>query len=342
MFVHPMRRVAQGAVISAIGAFGLVGCGDPDQNTDLRPEGPPDVLTVLVHDDSSSFGETATYCKTGDEKRPRLVGLPDVSIQQVCPENVTEAVPMAANGSPTGFFVRFQFDELLDPNIETLTPVPDTEGVFTGSILPANPIATFECGGVAVDWDGYYSPSGNSVTWPLGPSLVVVPTDPSTIAADAECTISLAAANIKDKEGVATPDSQAFTFALAGLDIAATDPEVADDPADAAVITADSVVSIAFTGFVDPTTLAANEVILRKVTSCEDPTTVTTEVAAIGGEPGTIEITDAGATAPLTFDADAFYVVEFAPGATVEDAGGAMFALPGAADFSLCFGTEAP
>jgi hypothetical protein len=344
MSVIPVRRWAQGAVLSALGVSTLVACDDPEANTELRPEGPPVVLSVTVGNDPGGFAETATYCRPNDPKRPTFVALLG---DEVCSgEDPAAGATEVTDAVPTYPYVRIQFDELLDNSIQTLTEVldPDTgepTGVFTGTVVPKDPV-TLECGGTEVTYEGYYQPAGNSVTWPLGPSLVIFPEDPSTVAAGSSCTLTLNTAAVLDKQGEAATDMAPFTFGVAGLEIVETDPEQADDPAEAAFITTDSVVSILFNGFVDPTSLAANEVVLRIVTSCETPTTVTTEVAAIGGETGAIEITDAGATAPLTFDANVSYVVEFAAGATVTDAAGAVLTLPGPDEFSHCFTTEAP
>ena len=84
MLVQPARLSTQGAAVFAIGMLALGACDDPTARTDLRPEGPPEVLAVLVMNDSFGLYETATYCKVGDEKRPSLVGTPDFNILQIC------------------------------------------------------------------------------------------------------------------------------------------------------------------------------------------------------------------------------------------------------------------
>ena len=102
MFLNPSRRATQGAVaIAAVGAMALTACEDSTARTDLRPEGPPEVLAVLVLNDSvAGLVEAATYCKAGDEKRPVLVGLPDFTTTTLCPEDPNETVPMAEDASP--------------------------------------------------------------------------------------------------------------------------------------------------------------------------------------------------------------------------------------------------
>ena len=56
MFVDPTRGRSQGfaLVAAAAGVLGLGACTDPDQNTNLRPEGPPEVLAVLVMNDAAN------------------------------------------------------------------------------------------------------------------------------------------------------------------------------------------------------------------------------------------------------------------------------------------------
>src|SRR5262249_31085055 len=157
---------------------------DPVQDTDLRPEGPPDVLSVLVMTDASSqLIEKATYCRPGDAKRPAQVGLPDVTIQDVCPADLSVDADEVVNAYPDGWYVRIMFDELLDTSIEELKPILDSDGAdtgtFEGSIKASHPV-DLKCesvngGMINVDYDGYYQPAGNRVTWPLGPSLVIKP-----------------------------------------------------------------------------------------------------------------------------------------------------------------------
>src|SRR5690348_14644771 len=90
MFVHRSRLKTQGALaIAALLGTGLLSaCDDPVANTDLRPEGDPEVLSVLVMNDADSFFlETATFCKVDDPKRPGLVaaGLSFIPLQ-ICDE----------------------------------------------------------------------------------------------------------------------------------------------------------------------------------------------------------------------------------------------------------------
>jgi hypothetical protein len=229
-----------GVVAATLGAlsFGIAGCDDPAQNTDLRPEGPPDVLAVLVLTDAfDGLYETATYCRPNDEKRPNLVGVVYGSQEEICPANLSQTVDEVTNAYPDGWYVRIMFDELLDPEIETLTEVLDEDGngtdTYVGSIVDSQPV-TLRCesvsgGMVTVDYDGYYSPSGNRLTWPLGPSLVIKPNDPTLVATSSQCEVTIND-NVRDKSGNPVPSDQRgpYRFQIAPIEVLAIEP--ADDP----------------------------------------------------------------------------------------------------------------
>lgn len=235
MLVHRPRLKTQGAVVTAVATLALGACTDPTARTDLRPEGPPEVLAVLVLNDAlGGLVESATFCKPNDEKRPGLVGLPDFTTSQICPDELGESVDKIENAAPQGWYVRFIFDELLDPSVEDLIPVLDENnletGVFTGTISKTKPV-TLQCehpatgAMVEVAYDGYYSPSGNNVTWPLGPSLVVKPTDPTTIPVNTQCQITLKE-TIADKQGdrVLTSQLGPYPFKIAPIQTIAISP----------------------------------------------------------------------------------------------------------------------
>src|ERR1051326_15101 len=150
MFVHRTH-----GVVVAVGALVLGACTDPTQRTDLRPDGPPEVLAVLVMNDAAAnLLESATFCKTkapndgsantGDEKRPGLVGLPDFSSHQICPDDLTKGVDELTDAAPQGWYVRLMFDELLNPDIEDLIPIDDDNGqptgTYTGTIANTHPV----------------------------------------------------------------------------------------------------------------------------------------------------------------------------------------------------------
>ncbi|MBL9014409.1 MAG: Ig-like domain-containing protein [Myxococcales bacterium] len=196
------------------------------------------MLAVLVMNDAAGhLIESATYCKVGDEKRPARVGLPDFTAPDVCPPDVSKSAEEIVNAYPDGWYVRIMFDELLDPNIEELIEIEDPEtgegtDTYTGTIANTHPVK-LECesvggGFVEVEYDGYYSPAGNAVTWPLGPSLVILPNDPTEVATGKQCRVTIND-NVTDKQGNKVPMAQRgpFTFKIAPIQVVLIDP--ADD-----------------------------------------------------------------------------------------------------------------
>jgi len=227
----PVHWRSQALMLAAVT---FVGCGIPDQNTDLRPAGEPEVLAVLVGTDpSAELVESATYCAANDPKRPASVGLPDFSYAQICDDDISVEAPMVDNAYPDGWYIRVVFDELLDPSVEELKPILDSDGAETGTFygtLAGTQPVTLQCesingGMINVPYDGYYSPAGNAVTWPLGPSLVIQPAEPRAIATGAMCQVTLKD-SIRDKSGELVPAAQRgpFPFKIAPLQIVAIEP----------------------------------------------------------------------------------------------------------------------
>jgi hypothetical protein len=361
------RLKTQGAVLSALPLLALVACDAPDSNTALRPEGSPEVLAVVVFNDAvDGVVETATFCKKNDVKRPNFVGITFYGLNpMICSEDLSKGAGTlddmgtsnpgddvftehaVEDAVPSAWYVRIMFDELLDGDTaETLEPVidPDTmedTGIFTGSLAETQPV-TVTCDGTDVPYDGYYSPAGNAVTWPLGPSLVIQPLDTSAIATSSECTVTLKDV-VKDKEGNGVPSDQRgpFTFNVAGLASTAIDPEPAD-PGDEATIAPDSPVVLSFNHFIDAASLTAAEVIIEQVADCAAATgTVRTAViAASADDPFSVEITSTP-TVPvgLAWTPESFYRVTFADDVEVADlAGGTGTDIAG---LSVCFATDA-
>ena len=291
MFLNSRRQLkTQGAVAVAttIGVLALGACDDNTARTDLRPEGPPDVLAVLVLNDSvNGLVEAATYCKDGDEKRPVLVGLPDFTTTTLCPEDPNESQPMATDASPDTFYVRIMFDELLDPTVEDLIPILDDLGLetgsYTGTIANTQPV-TLKCTGVDgmlhdVPYDGYYSPSGNSVTWPVGPSLVIKQAGEFIIPTNSACEVTIKDF-VKDKQGEPVPADQRgpFKFKVSPIKPLVIDP-APDSTIDAIQLYFDNPY-MQFNTAVDPDSLCADE----DGTGLCDPGTVAWEISpSLGG-----------------------------------------------------------
>ncbi|MBA3396702.1 MAG: Ig-like domain-containing protein [Deltaproteobacteria bacterium] len=243
MFVYPQRRKTQGAVALAVGALAIAACDDPTARTDLRPEGDPEVLAVLVLSDSlHGLLETATFCAPNDPIRPTLVGLPDFTTTTVCDEDPSVPATMA-EAAPGSWYVRIMFDELLDPSIEDLIPILDENdmetGTFTGTLERTQPV-TLRCKGVDdmfhdVAYDGYYSPSGNNVTWPVGPSIVIRPLDPTIVPVASDCEVAIKADTVKDKSGNFVPPGQVGPYKFRTQPVTVIDTF----PADGGTVAAD-------------------------------------------------------------------------------------------------------
>lgn len=381
MFVsRSSRLLTSGAVLLGVHALGA--CSDPTLSTDLRPEGPPEVLTVMINNEGlNSVGdqfEHATFCKLNDTKRPGLVGQPDGGNEQVCSDDLTKGAgtdekvldpatgrftdmftpSIVTDALATAWYARIQFDELLNTDVEELTENLDDMGnpndTYTGHIKGTAPV-TLQCDtagdGTFVDvpYDGYYQPAGNSVTWPVGPSLVVIPDDTSTVATGSSCKIVLKKGIAVDKDGNSVPDDQLgtegqYNWKIEALALLGTTPEADPDPTDPNMTAAQDPTApaiISFNAPIDASSLTASEVILEQVTACDAATGVA-KVAAITADmddAGSIDIADSTATGGNAFAPNKIYRLTFAAGANVTDLAGGPADLPGASDLTLCFDT---
>jgi hypothetical protein len=344
---------SQGHLAVTACVFGLGACTAPTASTDLRPAGPPEVLTVLASDDASGAGivETATFCKANDNKRPGLIPANPDGPAQVCQDDLNAGADEVTDVVPVGWYVRLQFDELLNPSIEDLLPIIDSKGndtgTFKGSLARTQPV-TITCGGVDIAYDGYYNPSGNSVTWPVGPSLFIAPDDTSMIAAGTECQVTLNPDVVTDKDGNHVPADQLgpYKFKIAKLKLASTDPEAPKDPTKPSTISPAAPLIVTFNATVDAASLLPAEVtMLSGVTSCTDTTggvASTVDVVGHPDDPTSIKISDAAGAAANAKNAwltSTTYVITFAAGADVKDRAGATLTLPGSDKLSICFKT---
>lgn len=232
------------AAATVYGAL-LVGCTAPDQPTDLRKDGPPNVTAVTVMSDLKTavdprppslprLIETATFCRLNDDKRPGHVGLPNFSTTQVCPEDLSKGAdtPGTAEGAPPNWFARVCFDKLLDPNVEDLVPInmADPTGPQKGTLARTQPV-TLKCNGVDVPYDGYYAPGGSSQSWPCGPGLFLTPISAVSVQTGATCEIGLKDM-IHNKKGESVPSEQrSFTFKIAPMKLRFASPDPSDDGA---------------------------------------------------------------------------------------------------------------
>jgi len=241
------RYRSQGLLAVGLG-LAATACSSPDLATDLRPAGPPDVLAVLTQN-PLDLSETAVKCKyvggKRDPKGPGFVGDPVTGGAVVCPE--TEADFTAAQLEPRPLYtlsatgaiidtqvwgVRVMFDELLDADkVETLE-CDELTGICAGTFDETNPIK-LTCGAMntEVAYTGYYVPNGNNTTFPLGPSLYVLPNaDDMTFATGTTCNLTIDGAKVTDKDGAAPPDADLVTqLKIADLKLLSVDPEDGSD-----------------------------------------------------------------------------------------------------------------
>lgn len=253
------RYVSQGLLAVGLG-LAATACGEPEIRTDLRPEGPPDVLAVLVQSplvldfnpspQDPFVVEPAAYCKyVGgqlDPKAPTFVGDPIFGGDIICPDaeadfeaGTLEPRPLntlAANGQIIGqqyWGIRVMFDELLQADrVETLDceDIPDVGEICSGSFAETNPV-TLTCAGTEMPYTGYYVPNGNRVTYPLGPSIYVTP-DPDSMTAPtgSTCTLTLDPDKLVDKDGEPVPAADtSFDVQIADLMLMLVDPAPGDD-----------------------------------------------------------------------------------------------------------------
>jgi len=263
----------QGFLASALGLLAFAGCGGRgDLRTDLRPEGAPEVTTVMVMTDQDITAhaiilgnggipeEQATFCRDGDDMVPTVIGTPDQSVVLVCPEDDDDPqTAMVTNATPGGMQIRIVFDELLDTAVETLHDVDDDgpcdeESISCYGTLATTQPVTVMCGNAAVAYDGYYAPNGNIVSWPPGPSLVIQ-LAPFSVATGATCSVTVKD-TFTDKQGEVVPTEQRgpYNWAVAELSIGATSPEDGDDLAD------NEPAIISFNAPLDPATVTGADI----------------------------------------------------------------------------------
>lgn len=341
--------------------LGCGACSAPEEHTDLRPSGPPEVLTVLASNDPAGSGalESPTFCKVNDNKRPGFVPADLAGPTQVCPDDLNTGVPEVTDTQPVGWYVRIQFDELLNPDaVEELVPVVQNgkeTGLFSGSLAHTQPVQ-LSCNGVPVPYDGYYNPSGNAFTWPLGPSLFIKPLDTTTIATGTECEVSLTPDVVIDKSGEHVPATQfgPYKFQIAELKLLDEQPEPLTDTGMPIVMSPKQPVILTFNATVDVASLAASEVQISTVANCAtDPATGAIRTAKVGVhqtdltdpdsiDPQSIEISDSLAPVGQAWLSGMTYIVTFAPGADVKDLAGGVGPVLGDDDkpVVLCFQTD--
>jgi hypothetical protein len=258
-----LRYRTQGALAVGLGILATGCLSEPELKTNLRPEGPPEVLAVLAVDPAVTGHEGAAFCKyvgtTLDEKGPGLV-----QGSTICPPTADE---FEAEGLfPLAWDIRVVFDELLEGDVvEELICDVDGDGVTDdpietcdGTIANTRPV-TLSCGGTTINYDGYYYPNGNKESFPVGPALYVTP-DPAdlTFATGTECNITITDV-VVDKQGERVASAaNSFDISIQELSLFQTDPE----DGSTTPIAPDGAVAFAFNADLDAASVDAAELSL--------------------------------------------------------------------------------
>ena len=236
-----------------------VACSDPELASDLDEDGPPEVLEVNVvsesadEDPNGNAIEAATFCRPGEQFKVNTFYCPLRRNGENKPiAGARELAEPLLDASPIGWHARFIFSELLDPSIEDLV---EEDGVVTGSLAGSQPFV-LTCDGAEVPYDGWLDPSGNHLSYPPGPSLVVTPLE--FIATGTPCEVSLREGVVTDKDGDAVPGDHLgpYPFGVAVLSIGTPDPADATDGVDPA-----APISIPFNAPIDLASVDGNIVV---------------------------------------------------------------------------------
>jgi len=209
------------ALVTIAAGATAIACSDPDFNTDLDTDGPPKVTMVTIL--SESAGETPTFCINGEGVKVNADLCPEVANQP----GVRDVSPVM-DAEPVGWFARVVFSELLDPDIERLEEVDDDGDGITDRVvghLDESLPVELNCSGDAVAYDGFYDPSGNDVTFPPGPALVIQPLD-FVATGTSNCAVKIKP-SVADKEGIPVSDTNLMgphQFGIAVMTTAGSDP----------------------------------------------------------------------------------------------------------------------
>jgi hypothetical protein len=222
-------------------------CSDPELASELNDGGPPEIVQVNVRTESAVLGagdptglqagESATFCRSGDQYQVNQVYCPEARDANNAPRPGVREVSPVTDAAPGDWYVRIIFDELLDADVEDL--VTDADGNTTGHINRTQPVV-LRCGGIELEYDGYYDPTGNQLSQPPGPALVVDPND-FVATGTQDCEVSIA--EVTDKDGEAVPGGQIgpYAFGIAPLRV------YGSNPADASTgVALDTAVQVSF------------------------------------------------------------------------------------------------
>ena len=121
------------------------------RRTDLRPDGPPEVLAVLVMNDAASAASSRARrsARSATTKRPSLVGTPDGTAHQICPADLVDG-RRRADGCLPAELVRAHHvrraprSQRSRSSSDRRRRTASTTGTYSGTIANTQPV-TLQC-----------------------------------------------------------------------------------------------------------------------------------------------------------------------------------------------------
>lgn len=298
----PRFVCAQSFALAAAAATALAGCGGEELESELDTAGPPRVTTVTVPSESAG-GEMPTYCGDPDEDKISVICFDASGSYGFDGEEVADVPPL-------GWSVRLVFNELLDADrAEQLVPVPDPSNpsepardqygnpLMRGTLASSQPV-TLTCGGAEIAYDGFYEPSGNHLSDPPGPSLVIEPLDYAATASRCEIAVRQGETSpgfgVFDKRGnPIDPDGRGpFGFHIAAIRIGGASPA-----SGSAGVVLDIEPRVVFNALVDLASLDADGEPRIRLRAAADGAEIE---AALSVDGNTVTLTPASELAPMT------------------------------------------
>lgn len=285
------RQVCAHAFVLVMSTAVMAGCGEAGNESELDTAGPPRVTVVTV---ITEAGEVPAYCVGPEEDKISVVCLDAVGNYAFDPAQPVEGVPLALEA-------RVVFNELLDADrAEELVQRTDPDGTpFTRGTLEDSQPVVLTCNGMPVEYDGYYNPSGNHLSLPPGPSLVVQAVSP--VPAGATCQVEVKRGEsspgfgVFDKSGNPVSDDERgpFEFRTAALAITGTSPATGVEG-----VGLDVAPLVSFNALIDPDTLSPEGQARVRLRTAADDVEVAATVAVVDGT--SVRLTPAAALAPET------------------------------------------
>jgi hypothetical protein len=287
------RRVCAHAFVLAMTAA-VAGCGDEELESELDTEGPPRVTAVTVPIDDMGI-EAPAYCIDETADKVSVICFDEMG-NYVADEQVTTL--------PVGWQVRLVFNELLDPDrAEELVVVRDERDQYgnpikRGTLVRSQPVI-LTCNGTAIAYDGYYNPSGNHLSTPPGPSLVIRPLEQAPTSATCQVEVvqgeSSPGFGVFDKEGnpVDAAAKGPFRFRTGPMAITGVSPGDAVAGVDLGVAPL-----VAFNVAIDPASVEAGGVARVRLRTAADDAEIAAVLTVEGGN--SVRLTPASPLAPMT------------------------------------------